>query len=59
VSISLGSASKLGWGFAVVVLLVLLMVALHRWWAELGEMEKLSSNLNPRWRQFKDKKRPE
>jgi hypothetical protein len=47
------SAVKVGWGIAVVALLVVFVLALKAWWSELREVEKLSSEVSPNWKQFK------
>jgi hypothetical protein len=47
------SAVKLGWSMVVVALLVGFVLALRAWWSELGEVEKLSSNIGPKLKHFK------
>ena len=51
------NVSKLGWSIVVIALMVLLVIALRRWWYELGEVERLRSDISPRWKQLKNIRR--
>jgi len=46
-------AVKLGWSIVVAALLVAFVFALRAWWSELGEVEKLGSNIGPKLKHFK------